>query len=54
MYYIYSEHIRTGKQDCCGGYRTKKEAVRKVVYLYALDAFLEQAGEYYYFISKDE
>lgn len=40
MYYVYSRHIDSGREDYCGCYNTMKEAVAKIRRCYNIDMHL--------------
>lgn len=52
MFYVYSLHIDSGREDFCGCYETMKAAVAKVRLCYNTDAKCCAKDEYYYFIKK--
>ena len=51
-YYVYYEHIPTGKQQFVNVYDTAEDAVSKITSLYNLDKRNGQASEYYYFMKR--
>lgn len=52
MYYVYYQHIPTGKESFVNVYNTAGEAIEKITQLYNMDAKTCQKGEYYYFMKK--
>lgn len=52
MFYVYSLHIDSGREDYCGCYTTMKEAVARIRGLYNMDAKCAAKDEYYYFVKK--
>ena len=52
MYYVYSRHVDSGREDYIGSYSTMKEAVSKIRLCYNLDAEHCAKDEYYYFVKK--
>ena len=52
MYYVYSRHIESGREDYIGQYLTMKEAVAKCRQCYNIDAGCAAKDEYYYFIKQ--
>lgn len=53
MWYVYSRHIKTGKEDCVNRiFDTPEEAVKHIAFCYGIDKDLRQLGEYYYFMKK--
>ena len=52
MYYVYSKHLKTGKDDFINAYDNPEDAIRKIASNYKIDANLSQLGEYYYFMIK--
>ncbi len=52
MYYVYSRHLSSGREEFCGVFETAKEAVRRIQRNYAIDQDSAQKDEYYYFMKK--
>lgn len=52
MFYVYSRHIKTGKEDYVDSFYTEKEAVHKIATCYRIDASSCQEDEYYYFLKQ--
>ena len=52
MTYVYSEHIKTGKEEFINCYDTTQAAIEKVANNYNIDKKMCQLGEYYYFIKQ--
>lgn len=52
MYYVYSKHIASGREDYCGMYEKAEDAIRKIASNYSIDKNLRQLGEYYYFMKR--
>ena len=52
MFYVYSRHISSKREDFCGMYETAKEAIERITGLYNMDRNLKQLGEYYYFMKQ--
>ena len=52
MYYVYSKHLASGREDFIGCYGTAKEAVHKIAQCYYIDKHSCQTDEYYYFMKK--
>ena len=52
MYYVYSWHIDSGREDCCGCFDRMKDAVAKCRLCYNIDANCCAKNEYYYYIVK--
>ena len=52
MWYVYFEHLATGKQKFIANYSTAKEAVHKIASCYAIDKKNCMEDEYYYFMRK--
>lgn len=52
MFYVYSQHVKTGKQDFIKVFDTMEEAVACVRRNYNIDAEHCAKDEYYYFIKQ--
>ena len=52
MTYVYSKHIKTGKEEFINCYDTTQAAIEKVANNYNIDKKMCQLGEYYYFIKQ--
>lgn len=52
MWYVYSKHLDTGREDYVGCYDTAKEAVHKIASCYAIDKTHCMEDEYYYFMKR--
>lgn len=52
MFYVYSEYIKTGKQNFCKMFDTVQDAIEHIRRCYNIDKELMQLGEYYYFMKK--
>ena len=52
MFYVYSRHMKTGKENFINIYQNAEDAVRKIANCYVIDAKLGQQGEYYYFMKQ--
>ena len=52
MFYVYSKHIKLGKEEFISCYDTAQAAVEKIARNYNIDKELCQLGEYYYFIKQ--
>jgi len=53
MWYVYSLHIKSGKQECVNRvYDTAEEAIQHIRLCYNTDKDLRQLGEYYYFLKQ--
>jgi len=52
MFYVYSRHIDSGREDYCGTYSTMKEAVAKIRLCLNIDANCCAKDEYYYFVKE--
>lgn len=52
MYYVYSKHIKSGKELFCGVYDNAEDAIKKIARNYSVDKTLKQLGEYYYFMKR--
>ncbi len=51
MWYVYSLHIKSGKQDCVNRiFDSAQDAVKHIAKCYDIDRDLRQLGEYYYFM----
>lgn len=51
MFYVYSKHLKTGKEEFVFCYETAEEAIKKIAGNYNIDKDLGQLGEYYYFMN---
>ena len=51
MWYVYCKHCETGRIECVGAYKTRKEAIERVYNLYKIDESLNLLGENYYEIA---
>ena len=52
MFYVYSRHIDSGREDFVGIYDTMKKAVARIRFCYNSDAQCAMKDEYYYFVKK--
>jgi hypothetical protein len=52
MFYVYSKHIKTGKEEFVNCYQTAQEAIEKIASNYNIDKRTFQFGEYYYFMKQ--
>ena len=52
MYYVYSKHIKTGREDFVNTYENAEDAIRKIAKNYEIDKNLGYLGEYYYFMTR--
>ena len=52
MFYVYSKHLKTGREEFVFCYETEKEAIEKIARNYNIDKDLCQLGEYYYFMQQ--
>lgn len=52
MFYVYSRHLKTGKENYINVYDTEQEAVNKIAQCYRIDAKTCQQDEYYYFMKQ--
>ena len=52
MFYVYSKHIKTGKEEFVNCYQTAQEALEKITNNYNIDKRTCQSGEYYYFMKQ--
>ena len=51
MWYVYSLHIKSGKQECVNRtFDSAHDAVKHIAKCYDIDRDLRQLGEYYYFM----
>jgi hypothetical protein len=51
MWYVYSRHLKSGREDCVNRvYDTAEEAVKHIALCSSIDKDLHQLGEYYYFM----
>lgn len=49
MWYVYSLHIKSGKQECVNRtFDSAKDAVKHIARCYEIDKDIHQLGEYYY------
>lgn len=51
-YYVYCQHIDSGRVNYVNSYDTMKEAVNKIRNLLNMDAQGYEKNEYYYFIKQ--
>lgn len=52
MYYVYSKHTKTGKEDFIRIFDTSEDAIRHIHRCYSVDSEIGQLGEYYYYMKK--
>ena len=52
MYYVYLEHIRTGRCELAKVCENEADAIRHIAKCYRIDTELGQLGEYYYCYKK--
>ena len=52
MFYVYWQHIKTGKEDFISCHETVQQAIEKIASYYNTDKVMKQLGEYYYFIKQ--
>ena len=52
MFYVYSKHTKTDKEEFVNCYETAQSAVEKIASNYQVDKRLNQLGEYYYFMKQ--
>ena len=52
MYYVYSMHMKTGKEDFIRIFDTSEDAIRHIHRCYSVDSGIGQLGEYYYYMKK--
>lgn len=51
MWYVYSRHLKSGREECVNRvFDTAEEAVKHIALCYNIDKDLHQIGEYYYFM----
>lgn len=52
MYYVYSTHMKTGKENFIRIFDTSEDAIRHIHRCYSVDSGIGQLGEYYYYMKK--
>ena len=52
MYYVYSKHLKAGREDMCKICNNAEDAIHHIAKCYKIDTQLGQLGEYYYFMIK--
>ena len=53
MFYVYSLHIKSWKQECVNRiFDTAQDAIKHIAKCYDIDRDLHQLGEYYYFMKQ--
>lgn len=52
MYYVYSKHTTTGREQFVNCYDTVQAAIEKIALCYNIDKGNCELGEYYYFMKQ--
>lgn len=53
MWYVYSRHLKSGKEECVNRtFDSSESAVKHIALCYSIDKDLRQLGEYYYFMKQ--
>ena len=50
MYYVYSVHMKTGKEILMGVFGTSVDAIRFMHNRYSVDSGVGELGRYYYYM----
>jgi hypothetical protein len=53
MWYVYSKHIKSGREECVNRvYDSPEAAIKHISLCYNIDKDLGQLGEYFYFMKE--